>query len=305
MAFFCVAGQGSPFGVHPAAPQAVASVGAMPYIIFQQAAPQPQPQPQPPQPVVQPVMMVHMQENRMPCFVRTASQGSSLVWSESAECVSEDSRCAAPAKAAAGPSLAPSQVLRVSGSTPVPGLAGAVANRLREGSAVSAEAMGPGPVAKMMRSLALAAEFLKTEGLRVSVQVNFMMASISSLPQDGSYPGLRFAVTHEPVSGARKGASQSLTVRESSMPGKSAGAIAKLARVYAPLRRTFTVCMTADPVAINTGTKALTLARKMIEEDHIDLLMYPVEVATSDSPLDPATQPVEILVCPHKIMPGQ
>ena len=302
MALFCVAGQGSPFGVHPAASHAVAPVGAMPYFIFQQAAPQPQPQSQPP--IVQPVMMVHMPENRMPCFVRTASQGSSLVWSESAECVSEDSRCAAPAKATAAASLAPSQVLRVSGSTPVPGLAGAVANRLREGSAVSAEAMGPGPVAKMMRSLTLAAEFLKAEGLRVAVQVNFMMASISSLPQDGSYPGLRFAITHEPVSGARKGASQSLTVRESSMPGKSAGAIAKLARVYAPLRRTFTVCMTADPVAINTGTKALSLARKMIEDDHIDLLMYPVEV-TSDSPLDPATQPVEILVCPHKVTTGQ
>eukprot|EP00754_Rhynchopus_humris_P050631 Rhum_TRINITY_DN9071_c0_g1::Rhum_TRINITY_DN9071_c0_g1_i1::g.31383::m.31383 len=201
---------------------------------------------------------------------------------------------------------APSRVLRVSGSTPVPGLAGAVANRLREGSAVSAEAMGPASVARMMRALDLAAEFLRSEGLRLAMQVRFILAPSSRLQAtDGTYPGLRFSVMPEKGQQPVKSTVQTLNVRESSVPGKSAGAIAKLARVYAPLRRSFFLSMSAEPVAINTGTKALTLARKMLEGDNIDLKVYPQEsgaaAAASEGGGDDGARPLEVIVCPYSL----
>eukprot|EP00754_Rhynchopus_humris_P006381 Rhum_TRINITY_DN13085_c3_g1::Rhum_TRINITY_DN13085_c3_g1_i1::g.56885::m.56885 len=254
---------------------------------------QPQPQPQPQQ---QPTFaVVPAPQTRLDRWLPSDSTPS-LLSSEEAPTV-EAKR---PANAVS------SQVLRVSGSTRVSGLAGAIANRLRDGESVVAEAMGPAPVACMMRALSHASEFLNVEDLRAVMQVSFMStetlspaAAADGTPVVTQHPGLRFAIAAAKDDGslASSAVAQTLNVRESSVPGKSAGAIAKLARTYVSPRRVFSLCMASDHVSINTGTKALTLARKMLEQDGLDLHLYPKKELSAKCGSGPAElRPLEIIV---------
>ena len=194
--------------------------------------------------------------------------------------------------------LPKSEMLRVRGDTRVDGLAGAIAKRLRGEEHVVAAAMGPSSVVCCMRALVLANHFLQGNNLCVSLQIAFRIGSGESASQCGgvkALPGLSFEVQPAHIDKAPRPESvtQWVSVSDVSQPGKTAGAVAKLARKLAESQSVFCVWMKGDPAAFNTAVKAIVLARRKLDKDDIDLRLYVKE------PCADVDAPLELLVMPY------
>ena len=179
----------------------------------------------------------------------------------------------APSSSFASTTCSDEDLLRVSRNTQVSGLAGAIAKRLRNRKAFKAEAMGPLAVAQAMRALKLARLFLQKERLSLEFHSEFMYA-VAKDGEGAQHPGLRFSIkpiaaTPTPQEG------EELRVTEMSEPGKTAGAISKLARTFATTQTPITIVFGPSPHAINIAAKAFTLARSMLKSDLLDIRTQP------------------------------
>ena len=167
-----------------------------------------------------------------------------------------------------------SAILRASGNTPVTGLAGALAKRLRGKQEVIIEAMGPSSVAQTMRALTLARSFLFQEKIVIVGHSDFMFAPARDEVSQSPHPGLRFTIkgmeeTEDPV------VTEVLKVKDDSVVGKAAGAIAKLVRSSGSKGMTVGIVFGPSPRAINLAAKSVTLARAMLKGDDLDIQIQP------------------------------
>eukprot|EP01063_Lacrimia_lanifica_P013170 TRINITY_DN1980_c1_g2_i3.p2 TRINITY_DN1980_c1_g2~~TRINITY_DN1980_c1_g2_i3.p2 ORF type:complete len:328 (+),score=131.71 TRINITY_DN1980_c1_g2_i3:73-1056(+) len=169
--------------------------------------------------------------------------------------------------------------LRVSVNTPLVGLAGTLAKRLRVGSVVHLDSMGPAAVAQAMRALVLAASFLREDMIYFTATCEFERSEIGS--SNESHPSLRIYLKKDPLQMGTEvdGAVSKVThAHENSVVGKVAGAIARMVRHPQALKPNFPIHLTCGPkaVGVNSAAKAIALARTMLKGDRLDFLFQPV-----------------------------
>eukprot|EP01059_Diplonema_ambulator_P009786 TRINITY_DN19758_c0_g1_i1.p1 TRINITY_DN19758_c0_g1~~TRINITY_DN19758_c0_g1_i1.p1 ORF type:complete len:286 (+),score=99.33 TRINITY_DN19758_c0_g1_i1:78-935(+) len=195
-----------------------------------------------------------------------------------------------------------SAVLRASGNTPVTGLAGALAKRLRNKQEVVVEAMGPASVAQAMRALVLARSFLFQEGIMITGNSEFMFAPSREQGSLSPHPGLRFTVTGKQAKDETT-FDENLSITDESVVGKAAGAIAKLVRSTGTKGGVIGLTFGPSPNAINLAAKAMTLSRAMLSDDDLDIIMEPMMPKQTSGPrVQPEDQVLEFAVITRQKM---
>eukprot|EP01064_Diplonema_japonicum_P036439 TRINITY_DN816_c10_g1_i1.p1 TRINITY_DN816_c10_g1~~TRINITY_DN816_c10_g1_i1.p1 ORF type:complete len:326 (+),score=102.80 TRINITY_DN816_c10_g1_i1:62-1039(+) len=190
-----------------------------------------------------------------------------------------------------------SAILRASGNTPVTGLAGALAKRLRNKQEVVIEAMGPTSVAQAMRAMILARSFLFQEGIMITGNSDFMFAPSREAGSVSPHPGLRFTVNGVQTPQEEPKYDDTLNITDESVVGKAAGAISKLVRSTGSRGGVLGLTFGPSPGAINLAAKAITLSRAMLVEDNLDIKIQPMmPKSVYGSRIQPEEQVLEFAV---------
>ena len=167
--------------------------------------------------------------------------------------------------------------LKSTSATPVSGLAGAIAKRIREHGVVDVIASGVDGSNQAVKAMALARTFLVQEGKMISVQPE----------QADDCGGIHIKFHCEGILNAEKECGDErkldviIRVSANSVIRKTAGAIAKLIRGPGNSGQTIGILtMGAESVAITA--QAVTTARTMLEQDYLDITFNPKFIHVND-----------------------
>eukprot|EP01063_Lacrimia_lanifica_P023236 TRINITY_DN30716_c0_g1_i1.p1 TRINITY_DN30716_c0_g1~~TRINITY_DN30716_c0_g1_i1.p1 ORF type:complete len:414 (+),score=69.93 TRINITY_DN30716_c0_g1_i1:155-1396(+) len=199
--------------------------------------------------------------------------------------------------------------LRVRSDSPLPRLAGAIAKRLHGQVKVVVEAMGMACVSRTTRAMLLSQQFLNQVGLSLVVIPAF---HLTQRRQDGSdrlirQASVRLMMMRQEGDGSEFAAAQPqrvIEVNKQSITRKIAGVIAVVTRTFArnptPCGVIAMLALGKTPASINTGVKAMALARTMLDADGLDFMVAPLLHANGGLP--PEEQPVNLalVTCPKR-----
>ena len=177
------------------------------------------------------------------------------------------------------------ETLRVSAKTPVAGLAGAAAKRVRGGRSVVLEAMGPTSVAHGARAFGLAASFLRDEGLHVRGRCEY-----NSVARPGGTASQQLMRVH--IEGCSEAGcyEEPIVSADGGTVTRMCGRIRACARSNAEEGKSFCINLGSTDTSVNTSVKALTLARTQLEEEGIDIAVQPATATGVDTPTAPDGQ---------------
>eukprot|EP01060_Flectonema_neradi_P019239 TRINITY_DN26280_c0_g1_i1.p1 TRINITY_DN26280_c0_g1~~TRINITY_DN26280_c0_g1_i1.p1 ORF type:complete len:339 (+),score=60.82 TRINITY_DN26280_c0_g1_i1:55-1071(+) len=174
--------------------------------------------------------------------------------------------------------------LKSTSATPVSGLAGAIAKRIREHGCVDIISSGVDGSNQAVKAMALARTFLVQEGKTISSQPELAEGGTSA-------PGAQLRFHCQGISLTDKDLHSDdendkkldviIRVSANSVIRKTAGAIAKLVRGPGNSGQTIGILtMGAESVAITA--QAVTTARSMLEQDYLDISFNPKFIHVND-----------------------
>eukprot|EP01064_Diplonema_japonicum_P015862 TRINITY_DN2380_c0_g1_i6.p1 TRINITY_DN2380_c0_g1~~TRINITY_DN2380_c0_g1_i6.p1 ORF type:complete len:301 (+),score=64.26 TRINITY_DN2380_c0_g1_i6:65-967(+) len=167
-------------------------------------------------------------------------------------------------------SQAHNDILKVSGTTKINGLAGAIAKRLRLDSEVVIEAMGAESVATAVQGLCVSRMFIMEMGKYFLIKVESLRSA------DG--PGIRLIAMRAKKSVKLLCEDVSYTslrkVNKASKVSAVAGSLAKTLRT-SDTNDILGLDIPLTAELLNTGLKSIALSRLMVQNDGIDLYIAP------------------------------
>eukprot|EP00999_Lentomonas_sp_LEN2_P003028 NODE_884_length_1135_cov_117.538690_g842_i0.p1 GENE.NODE_884_length_1135_cov_117.538690_g842_i0~~NODE_884_length_1135_cov_117.538690_g842_i0.p1 ORF type:complete len:271 (+),score=35.45 NODE_884_length_1135_cov_117.538690_g842_i0:63-875(+) len=172
-------------------------------------------------------------------------------------------------------SLGGEDVLKVAGSSNVKALAGAIANRIREGNQAKAVALGSSSVNQAVKALAIARAYLEADQMDLAVRPEFIHIPGQG-PDEPQRSALRFNIVARPP-GALRAASREtdssatqLKIAGHTSPLSAAGAVAKRVREH---KKCVIIAMGAE--SVNQAVKTIAIGRTYLEEDMLDINFKP------------------------------
>eukprot|EP01059_Diplonema_ambulator_P036957 TRINITY_DN9528_c0_g1_i1.p1 TRINITY_DN9528_c0_g1~~TRINITY_DN9528_c0_g1_i1.p1 ORF type:complete len:322 (+),score=81.63 TRINITY_DN9528_c0_g1_i1:267-1232(+) len=171
--------------------------------------------------------------------------------------------------------------LKSTATTPVSGLAGAIAKRIREHGDAEIIALGVEGTNQAVKAMALARTFIVQEGMTLLVSPTF------TGDEDGDEGNVMFKaegkrqLTIEDTSEEAVKLDVSIRVSANSNIRKTAGAIAKLMRGPGQQGKAVGI-LTMGAESVHVTTQAVTAARTMLDQDSLDICFKPRFIHVDD-----------------------
>ena len=171
-----------------------------------------------------------------------------------------------------------SDMVRVTDGVAIASVAASIAQRVKQHGEACVEATGAPSVATAMQAIKRAGVVLYEHGLCVTVLAQMVSGAGSKSVMAG---GFKFMVKVD-QSGLMVGGSPGvatgrlMSVDDHSDTNKTAGAIAARCRKFIDTDKSFVIYISSQALATHTAVKALTLSRRMLDGDCLDVMIRPI-----------------------------